>query len=241
MKLSTKILSAMLLLFIAGLFVSNSILKNEYYKADKSDLYWNYGKILEQPFSHLKIEGGNITKIAFEQSANPSVRVFKDWEGFQKGSVKASVKNDTLFLNFPNTYKDIYEKNWMGWNTLVRIFSPKLLSVTGNDTKFEMFKIKQKNMSVSITGKSEFELESMSTEFDSLHIIQNDSSIVVFEMSPEFKVTESFHAKWVDADVKGYSILDIGHGQIDSLKLTIADSSAVLLSGGALKKKHLYR
>ena len=78
MKLTAKILSAMLLSFIAGLFVSNSILKKEYEKVDKNDLYWTYGKILEQPFSHLKIEGGNITNIAFEQSSKSSVRIFKD-------------------------------------------------------------------------------------------------------------------------------------------------------------------
>jgi hypothetical protein len=35
MKLTSKILTAMLLIFIAGLFISNSILKNEYDKADK--------------------------------------------------------------------------------------------------------------------------------------------------------------------------------------------------------------
>jgi hypothetical protein len=240
MKLTSKILTAMLLLFIAGLFVSNSILKNEYDKVDKNDMYWTYGKILEQPFSHIKIEGGNITKIAFEQSNSPSVRVFKDWEGYQKGSVKAIVKNDTLFLNFPNTYRDIFEKNWMGWNTLVRVFSPRLLSFTGNDTRFEMFKTKQKDMSVNITGKSEFEMESMSTEMDSLHIVQQDSSVVVFEMSPDYKITESFHVKTVDANVHGVSVLDLGHAQIDSLKLSIADSSGILLSGGTLKKKQRY-
>ncbi len=237
MKLTSKILTAMLLLFIAGLFVSNSILKNEYDKVDKNDLYWTYGKILEQPFSHIKIEGGNITKIAFEQSDKSSVRIFKDWEGYEKGTVKASVKNDTLFLEFPNTYRDIFEKDWMGWNTLVRVFSPQLLSFTGNDTKFEMFKTKQKNMSVNLTGKSEFELESMSPEFDSLHIVQSDSSAVVFEMSPDYKISETFHVKYVDADLKDVSFLDIGHGQIDSLKLNITDSSGILLSGGTLKKK----
>ncbi len=237
MKLSTKILTGMLLLFIAGLFVSNSILKEAYKKADKSDLYWNYGKILEQPFSHIKIEGGNITKIAFEQSDKPSVRIYKNWEGYQKASVKAIVKNDTLFLKFPNTYKDIFEKNWMGWNTLVRVFSPKLLSVTGTDTKFEMFKIKQKSINVNMAGKSTFELESMIPEFDSLHIIQNDSSQVVFEMSPDYKISEAFHVKYVDANLKAVSFLDIGHGQIDSLQLRIADSSGILLSGGTLKKK----
>jgi hypothetical protein len=237
MKLTAKILSAMLLLFIAGLFVSNSILKKEYEKVDKNDLYWTYGKILEQPFSHLKIEGGNITNIAFEQSSKSSVRIFKDWEGFQKGTVTASVKNDTLFLNFPNTYRDIFEKNWMGWNTLVRVFSPQLLSVTGNDTKFAMFKMKQKNMNVFLSGKSSFELESMTTELDSLHIVQSDSSAVVFEMLPDYKISESFHLKWVDATVKGVSILDLGHAQIDSMRLSVADSSGILLSGSALRKK----
>jgi hypothetical protein len=237
MKLTSKILTAMLLLAIAGLFVSNNILKSEYEKVDKTDMYWTYGKILEQPFSHISIEGGNITKIAFEQSPVASVKVFKDWGGYRDKTVKAIIRNDTLFIKFPNTYRDIFEKNWMGWNTLVRVFSPQLLSFTGNNTKFEMFKTKQKNMSVSLTGKSQFELESMSTEMDSLHIIQRDSSAVVFEMSPDYKITESFHIKNVDANLQDVSVLDLGHAQIDSLKLIIADSSAVLLSGGTLKKR----
>jgi hypothetical protein len=81
-------------------------------------------------------------------------------------------------------------------------------------------------------------MESMSTEMDSLNIIQRDSSAVIFEMSPDYKITESFHIKNVDANVQGVSVLDIGHAQIDSLQLIIADSSAVLLSGGTLKKKN---
>jgi hypothetical protein len=236
MKLTSKILTAMLLLFIAGLFISNSILKKEYDKTDKNDLYWNYGKILEQPFSHIKMEGGNITNIVFEESRNPSARIFKDWEGYQKRSVTTTVKNDTLFLKFPNTYRDIFEKNWMGRNTLVRIFSPRLLSFTGNNSKFEMIKVKQKSLSVTLTGKSSFELENMTTEMDSLHISQQDSSMVVFEMSPDYKTTESFHVKSVDATIQGVSALDLGHAQIDSLKLDISDSSAIILSGGSLKR-----
>ena len=237
MKLTSKILITMLLLFIAGLFISNSILKKEYDSVDKNDLYWNYGKILEQPFTHLNIEGGNITNIAFEQSSKASVRIFKDWEGYQKGSVKATVKNDTLFIKFPNTYRDIFERNWMERATLVRIFSPHLLSFTGNNTKFEMFKTIQKSLNVNLTGKSQFEMESMTTEMDSLNIVQRDSSAVVFEMSPDYKITESFHIKNVQADVRDVSVLDLGHAQIDSLQLSIADSSAILLSGGTLKKR----
>ncbi|MEJ7676584.1 MAG: hypothetical protein WKG06_01655 [Segetibacter sp.] len=166
------------------------LLKKEYDKVDKSDLYWTYGKILEQPFKHLKIEGGNVTNIAFEQSKKPSVRVFKNWDGYEKGIVKAFVKNDTLFVKFPNTYKDQYEKEWLKWNTLVRIFSPELLSVDGFDTDFELFKLKQKSIAINLSGKSKLEVESYLYNFDSLHITQRDSSEVVFEMSPDLMNTE---------------------------------------------------
>ena len=240
MKLTSKILLVMLLLFTAGLFASNIILKKEYNKREKNDIYWTYGKILEQPFKYLHIQGGNVTSIAYEQSKTASVRVFKDWDGYKDGRVKAHVKDDTLFISFPNTYKDQYEKRWLEWNTLVRIFSPELLAINGVDTKLEMFKLKQNNLKVSMSGKSSFEVESMQTYFDSLDISGKDSSAIQVEMSPDYLTTESFHVKSVTADMKGYSILDIGHAQVDSLRLNVDDSSAVLLSGGTMKRNNMY-
>jgi hypothetical protein len=55
-------------------------------------------------------------------------------------------------------------------------------------------------------------------------------------MSPDYKTTESFHVKNVNATLQGVSALDLGHAQIDSLKLDITDSSAIILSGGSLKR-----
>lgn len=239
MTLTTRILLSILLLMTTGLFAANIYLKGEYEKTDKSDIYWTYGKILEQPFRHLHITGGNITKIAYQPNNTASVKVFKMWQGYEKGSVKARVVNDTLFLQFPNTYNNLREKDYMKWTTMVRIFSPELLSVTGIDTKFEMFKTMQKSISVNMSGRSTFEIESMTTQLDSINVVQRDSSQVVFEMSPDYKKTESFHANFVKADLKGYSLLDIGHAQVDSLQLSVADSSGVLLSGGSLKKGQL--
>jgi hypothetical protein len=219
----------MLLLFLAGIVLSNIALKNEYEKTDKNDLYWTYGKILEQPFSHLVIEGGNLTKIAYEPSKSPSVRVYKQWDGFKEEVVKAHVSNDTLYVMFPNIYKDQYEKNWLAWNTPVRIFSRQLLSVNGVNTNLELYKFKQKNLDVNISGKSGFEVETMDNSLDYLHINGSDSAVIVFEMSPDVKRDGAFHVHTVDADLKGFSFLDIGHAQIDSLKLNIADSSGVFI------------
>ncbi len=240
MKLTTKILLALLLLFTLGLFASNAVLKSEYGKREKNDIYWTYGKILEKPFKYLSIEGGNITSIIYEQSKSSSVRVFKDWEGFKDGRVTASVSNDTLYLSFPKAAKDQYEKQWLKWITPIRIFSPELLFVKGFDTNLEMFKLKQKSISVDMSGKSSFEIESMITSLDSLNISGKDSSAIQIEMSPDYQSTESFHVNAVSAKLSGYSILDIGHAQIDSLKINIQDSSAILLSGGTLKKNGMY-
>jgi hypothetical protein len=128
-----------------------------------------------------------------------------------------------------------------------------------------MYKLKQKSMKVNLTGRSKFEVESMLRTLDSITVFQRDSSEVVFEMSPDYKpakstekeksVTitigsappsmsslnkiespEAMSIKTVKADVQGYSLLDLGHAQIDSLQLSIADSSAIIISGGALKK-----
>ena len=50
-----------------------------------------------------------------------------------------------------------------------------------------MQKLKQKSITVNMTGRSKFEVESMYPELDNLNIYQSDSSVVVFEMSPDYR------------------------------------------------------
>ena len=268
MKLSSRILIGMLIILVAGLLLSNIVLKKEYSKIDKSDLHWNYTDVLTQHFKYLKIEGGNNTKIAFEQNKNCSVRVLNDWQRYHPELIQSFVKNDTLFIKFVYNSSNQNEKDWMKWTTLVRIFSPELLSVEGFNTNLEMFKLKQKSIAVNMSGKSKFEVESMIPDMDSMNVVQKDSASVEFEMSPDYKSKnaldtaahkggqihfgnnmntsvaganeiksdESMNINKVNANLQGYSILDVGHAQIQSLQLNIADSSAIVLSGGALKK-----
>ena len=59
MKLSSKILTILLLLVVVAMVFSNFTLKKEFDKMDKTDLYWDFEKISEQQFRHVKIENGN--------------------------------------------------------------------------------------------------------------------------------------------------------------------------------------
>jgi len=266
MKLSSKILLATFLLMIAGVLSSNVILKKQYDQIDKSDIYWTYDKVLEHPFKHLNITGGNSTNIHYEQSDKPSVRLLREWVNYHDGHIKAEVKNDTLFLNFDYVPANGFEKFWLRNETPVMIFSPELLSVTGHNTNFEMEKLRQKTITVNMSGTSGFEVESLYPQMDSINITQHDSTKVVFEMSPDYRksstqkeptakvivhniagarsvevtqpssdFSESMSIHSITASISGYSLLDVGHAQVQKLQLQVQDSSGIILSGNALK------
>ncbi|WP_300601284.1 hypothetical protein [Niabella sp.] len=267
MKITTRILCFILIVLMAGLLSSNMILKQQYDAVDKTDLYWTYTKVLEQPFRHLHITGGNGTHIFYEPADKPSVRLLQEWINQYDGKINTSIKNDTLYLNFDHVPANPYEKFWLQNAAPVRIFSPELLSVTGHNTNFEMQKLKQKYITATITGKSRFEIETLQ-EMDTVNVYGSDSSSVTVELSPDYKkaappaetqqpirvkakngneffftpaaaqnsFNESFSIRSVNAVMQGHSILDIGHAQVGNLKLQLADSAAIVVSGDALKK-----
>lgn len=131
------------------------------------------------------------------------------------------------------------EREWLRWVTPVRVFSPELLSADGVNTKFKMVRLKQKNLAVTMSGKSDFEVESNDSLFDRVQFILKDSSRAAIRMSPGSKSTASFHADFLSADIQGISDLDISQGQMDSLKLSVSDKSGISLSGKTLKNYRL--
>lgn len=239
-KLSAAILIVMLLLIVTGVFASIIKLRDVYDKRDKSDLYWNYNKILQTPYKYLKINGGNVTNIIFEQSKNSSVRILNYWNP-DTGMVKAYVKQDTLYLTFKNKYNNLGMKYWMQSQVLVRLFAPQLLSVECSDTNFELEKMQQGNFSINLKGRSRLEVETYKRNMDSLRVMQSDSSQVIFEVSPDLKGSQTMHFKYVDATMTGSTLLDIGRSFAENTKLNLSDSSAVILSGKSLRSMPVLR
>lgn len=84
MKFTSNILLALLVLLVVGLLSSNIILKKEYDKVDKSDIYWNYEKILQQPFKYLKITGGTLPGLRLNKARNIQYVFYKNGKGITK-------------------------------------------------------------------------------------------------------------------------------------------------------------
>lgn len=235
MKLSSMIILVLLVLYVTCIFASNIMLMKQYEKVDKNDTYWNFSKIEERPFKHVKITGGNFCRIIYEPGVRSSVRILNYWHEYLERRVKTDVKNDTLFLDITDRSTQEGDSYWLRSQVLIRIFSPQLLSIHAFNANLELSKLKQKTIHISLAGKSELEVESYISSFDTLYVTQKDTSKVVFEMSPELHVSGTMQLKVLDAHIQGYSILDVGHFQIQSLQTNLEDTSAIIFSGGTLK------
>ncbi len=238
MKITSVALLVIVLLYFTSIFASNIMLKIEFNKIDRSDIYWNYKKIEQEEFRHLIINGGNLFNIAFEPAAKSSVRVLDYAEEGMRNRISASVKNDTLYLNIDNTYRDLGERDWMRHKTLVRLFAPQLLSVTCTNTNLGLYKMKQKNLLVNLAGRSVFEMESFLPQMDAITINQRDTSFALFELAPELGLPGTMQLKSLRASVQGNSRLNAGQFSIESPHFTIADSAAISFSGNVLKQLH---
>ncbi|HEY2647559.1 MAG TPA: hypothetical protein VGI38_00115 [Puia sp.] len=234
MKKSTLILLILSGLFVVSLFGSSFILKDEYNHIDRTDPFWNYNKLARGNFHHIRLTGGNITRIMFVPGPHGFAGVLNYSEDILKDRVQVKITDDTLFVSFQPREDDPGRKNWMKYHVLLAISCPELLSVEAVNSNLDVYKLKQPEIFVSMTGKSSMEIESLVHNFDSLSILQRDSSELKFEMTEDISGSAVMHAKTIYADVKGNSILDLGHFQTERLHHFIGDSAAVILSGSAL-------
>ena len=235
MKKSSLILLILLGLFILCLVGSDLILKTQYDQIDKSDPFWNYTKLNKGDFHHIRITGSNVTRISFIPGPNGSMGVLNDWEWNLRKRIESSISDDTLFIKFKQQTDPPDIRNWMKYHVLVAISCPHLVSVNGLNSNLDIFKLKQKDLFVSLAGKSTMEVESYNSDFDSIFVSQKDSSQLKFEMAEEIRSSGIMRAKVLYANVQGYSLLDVGHFQLQTIHESVGDSSGIIVSGSTLR------
>jgi hypothetical protein len=236
MKLSNLILLATLGLGTAAVFGSNYVIKKEYDKIDKTDPYWNFKKMMDKPFTHLVIKGGNITNVVLEESAHAYVKILQTWRGADDGAVKSYVRNDTLYVDFENHFIDLYEKYWLQGVVPVRISSPEIASINGVDTKLVFDKFNHPDLKVELHGDSKLQVNCFRTSFNKIDISQTDSSLVAFTVSEDLFIGDSINIKSAFVHGTGTSLVNLRTATIDSLQLNLSDGASAALNGYTLTK-----
>lgn len=236
MKWSNIILMSLGTVAVTGMFASNFIMKQVYDRTDRSDPYWNFTKVFNKPFHHLKINGGNISNIVFEQSDKHVVKLLSAWRGATDGTVKTSLHNDTLIIDFSNHYKDVYEKFWLRDEITARILAPKLLSVSATETKLYINKFDQPSLNIYAAGNTKLLINTYRNQFDSVHVVQRDSSLAYMVKSDDIIGPNILFIDNVSADCSGNSLLNLRSSVIEHLNLKMSDSASIALSGASLEK-----
>jgi hypothetical protein len=236
MKITVKILLGMLFLALIALVFSNFVMKQEFEKIDKSDFYWNYDKISNEHFSHVKVDGGNFSRIAIEQSDSFAVKLWRHYTDYDNINYQTKIANDTLFIIMSSSVQTPRVRNAFRYITLLRVFTPNLQSITAVDADIEFIRMRQPGIEMIITGKSEVNYQTDLLELDKMKIKASDSTQVIIGTDPEIKADGIFHMNYLDAQITGNSSLQFGRGKLDSLDYTLSDSASLFLSGHTLSK-----
>jgi hypothetical protein len=235
MKKATWMLVILGVFLFLSVIASNLILRNQFNNIDKSDPFWNYAKLATGSFHHIMLSGSNETRVMFSPGRTGSVGVLNFWESEMRKRVQSTIARDTLFVHMDNRVDPPNIREWMKYRVLIAISAPDIYSVHARDANLDMSKMKQRSIAIDLSGKSRMEFESYISDFDSLSIIQRDSSELTFEMADELGNDHVLHARSIRSNVNGYSFLNIGHFQIQSFHPVIGDSSAIAVSGGTLR------
>jgi hypothetical protein len=235
MKKTTWMLAILGVFLFLSVIASNLILRHQFSSIDKSDPFWNYAKLATGSFHHIMLSGSNETRAVFSPGRTGSVGVLNFWEPEMRKRVHASITRDTLFIHMDDRSDPPNLREWMKYRVLIAISAPEIYTVHALNANLDMSKMRQRDIAIDLSGKSRMEFESYITDFDSLSIIQKDSSELKFEMADELGNAHILHARSIRSNVNGYSFLNIGHFQIQSFHPVIGDSSAIAVSGGTLK------
>lgn len=235
MKPSNYILLALIAIVSLSLVASNYLMKAEYNKLDKSDPYYNYKTVLNQPFHHLQINGGNFAYTNFEPSEKYGVRHVK-FHQLELEKVIYKITNDTLFMSFPDSvFKKENNRFYASFDYPVIIISaPNLKSINGNNCMLGFNKMNQAEYQIRLNGNSSATVKTRIAQIKDMHISLADSSNLNILKSDSLK--ENIGIENVLVNIKNNAAANFGHAKITHLNLQLDSLASIQLSGFNLNR-----
>lgn len=158
MKTSIKLLLALFVLIVAGLFYAKYDLKGQYNVLDKSDPYFGFETIDGLTFNHIKIEGGNISHLYIEPSETNSLLIEKQMLEI----VTYEISADTLTISYPESYTIVENSGRNYWGirdrSSVIIRYNAVESILARDASIGMELKTQTTFKTQLFGNSNLEL-----------------------------------------------------------------------------------
>lgn len=229
MKLSTKLLTGLLGILLVTMLVSAFSVKTEFDKINQKDLYWDFDKLSNKPFKHLKVIGQKDAtgKVNIIEDKNFAVNVSKKWAE----EVKISFENDTLiirfFKNLSKSNKKVFTQNYIRPENFVTILCPEISSVKGEMTTINIDSLNQDKLLIEANKITAININHM--KIPSLTIQLDKFS------DCEFDNRRTYNFKNLEANVASRAVLKMRGVYPKNFILNTNEMSIVEMNGTALK------
>jgi len=224
MKLSIKLLLAMISIFLVLIVLNAFSLKRKWEKIDKNDHYTDFKKLSNMPFKYLKVSTveGMIGKVNISKSQNFQIHVSPFWSD----RVITKILKDTLYVEFLKDSKgkthefDDYEK-------VVVIECPEVGQIETNNVTVVIDSLNQK--ALSLFGKGYGSFESKSLTISDIILVLRDNSSCNFHPQKQLKLTS------LDADLSPKSYLNMRAVFPQKIKMVNGPETGLEMNGATLK------
>ena len=225
MKLSTKLLLGLSGILLMMMLISAFSVKSEFEKINQNDPYWQFQKVSDKAFNHLKVIGQKDAtgKVNIIENKDFAVNISKKWTD----DVKISFESDTLVVRFllNPTKKQIEE--YPNYENIVAILCPDLSSIKGELTNIKIDSLNQDKLKIEANKITSIDIRKLNSQYLSINLDKNSDC--------EFRTDILYKIENLEANIASNAILKMHQVYPNNFVLNTSDKSIIEMNGRALK------
>lgn len=225
MKLSTKLLLGLSAIFLMMMLISAFSVKSEFEKINQNDPYWEFLKVSDKAFKHIKVIGQKYAtgKVDIIENESFAVNVSKKWAD----DVKVSLEGDTMVVRFlVNPTKKLDDENTSFMN-VVTVLCPDLSSIKGELTNIKIDSLNQDKLKIEANKTTMVDIRKLNSQHLNLNLDTHSNC--------EFRYDILYKLETLEANLAPNTILKMRQVYPNSFVLNTSEKSIIEMNGAALK------
>lgn len=225
MKLSTKLLLGLSGILLVMMLISAFSVKSEFEKINQNDAYWQFQKVSDKAFNHIKIIGQKDAtgKVNIIENKDFAVNVSKKWTD----DVKVSFVGDTVVVRFLlNPAKKRIEE-YPIYENIVTILCPDLSSIKGELTNIKIDSLNQDKLKIEANKITSIDIRKLNSQHLSINLDKYSNC--------EFRTDILYKLEDLEANVASNAVLKMRQVYPNNFVLNTSVKSIIEMNGTALK------
>jgi hypothetical protein len=224
-KLSTKLLLGLSGILIIIMIISAFSVKSEFAKINLKDPYWQFQKVSDKAFEHLKVIGQKDAngKVNIIENKDFAVNVSKKWAD----DVKVSFEGDTLIVRFLLNPAKIRIEEYPNYENIVTILCPDLSSIKGELANIKIDSLNQDKLKIEAHKITSIDIRKLNSQYLSINLDKNSDC--------EFRTDILYKIENLEANVASSAVLKMRQVYPNNFVLNTSDNSIIEMNGTALK------